>query len=338
MVDRTLRLRRSAHGVCGLQCSQIGALFLDEGPNPFGQQHHVERLLEAFVEAVVDEVLRGGFIFAGKGDDEGLLVSVVAAQVAGDLHPFGPAHGQIDDDGVGMEAFRLDARFKAAVGQLVLEVVVLGEEILDAVDENLFSADDQDLVQPFLFELPEGHPMFLEEFDEMFTGDAPILATGDTVATQPARIEPFTHRPWRDLTDLRDLAGGKDFFHGSTPITDCFRTSFPLKRATARCGRGQMPGLLGRWAVPVGCWVLILPDSLVAASPAHFRISFFEFRICSGRVSGLRDRGGTSPIGRSQASCLLAHGLNLGGLERAGRVARVRHLGYMFIRQVPSPR
>ena len=58
--------------------------------------------------------------------------------------------------------------------------------VVDPVDENLFSADDQDLVQTFFFELSQRHPMFLEEFDEMFARNPPILAAGNTVAAQPA--------------------------------------------------------------------------------------------------------------------------------------------------------
>src|SRR5207302_1691879 len=73
---------------------------------------------------------------------------------------------------------------------------------------------DQDLVKPFFFEFSQRHPMFLEEFDEMLTRDAAILAARNPVATQSPRVEPFTHRPRRDFTNLRDLAGGKNFFHG----------------------------------------------------------------------------------------------------------------------------
>lgn len=56
--------------------------------------------------------------------------------------------------------------------------------------------------------------MLLEKLDEVLAGDASILAARDPITTQPARVEPFTHRPGRNLTDLCDLAGGKDFFHG----------------------------------------------------------------------------------------------------------------------------
>ena len=67
-------------------------------------------------------------------------------------------------------------------------------------------------------------------------------------------------------------------------------------------------------------------------------VSLLENGAGKGRVSGLRDRGGDFTNRSVLDARLLAPILNLGGLERAGRVARVRHLGYMFIRQVPSPR
>src|SRR5207237_6796792 len=102
----------------------------------------------------------------------------------------------------------LNAGLEAAVGQLVLEVVVLGEQLLDAVDEELLGADDEDLVQPLLLQFAQGHAVLLEELDELLAGDTPVLAAGDAVAAEPARIEPFTHRARRDFTDLRDLSGG----------------------------------------------------------------------------------------------------------------------------------
>src|SRR5205823_11482864 len=104
--------------------------------------------------------------------------------------------------------------FKSAMSQLVFEVFILGENFLDAVNEEFFRADNQDLVQAFLFKLAQGHAVLFEELDEVLAGNAPVLAARDAVAAEPARVEPFTHRPWRDFTDLRDLAGGKDFFHG----------------------------------------------------------------------------------------------------------------------------
>jgi hypothetical protein len=113
-----------------------------------------------------------------------------------------------------VEAFGLDAGLEAAVGQLVLVVVVVGQQFLDAVDEQLLGADDQDLVPAFAFELAQRHAVFLEELDQVLAGDAAILAAGDPVAAQSPGIEPFADRARCDFTDFRDLAGRKHFFHG----------------------------------------------------------------------------------------------------------------------------
>src|SRR5262245_11612041 len=110
-----------------------------------------------------------------------------------------------------MEALSLDAGFEAGMGQLVLEIIVFGKDIFDAIDKELLGADDKNFVQPLFLEFAQRHPMFFQELDEMFAGNAPVLASGDAVAAEPAGIKPFTHRPRRDLADLRDLAGGKDF-------------------------------------------------------------------------------------------------------------------------------
>src|SRR5690348_6107172 len=99
----------------------VGALLFDEGADAFAEQGDVERLLEAFVEAVVDQAFRSSLILAGERDDHGLLVGWVTAQVAGDLQGLGAAHGKIDDDGIGVEAFGLDAGLETGVSQFVLE-------------------------------------------------------------------------------------------------------------------------------------------------------------------------------------------------------------------------
>src|SRR5262249_46037393 len=88
------------------------------------------------------------------------------------------------------------------------------QQLVEAVDEELLGTDNQDLVPALFLQRAQGHAVFLEELDELVAGNAPVLAARDTVAAQPAGIEPLAHRPWRDLTDLRHLAGGKHFFHG----------------------------------------------------------------------------------------------------------------------------
>jgi hypothetical protein len=53
-----------------------------------------------------------------------------------------------------VEALGLDAGLETRMGQLVLVVVVLGQQLLDAIDEELVGTNDQDLVQALLFQLP----------------------------------------------------------------------------------------------------------------------------------------------------------------------------------------
>ena len=113
-----------------------------------------------------------------------------------------------------MKALGLNAGFEAAVGHFVFEVFRFREQLSGAVDEELLRPDDQNLMQPFLFKLAERHAVFFQEPDEVFARDAAVLAAGDAVTPEPARIEPLAHRPRRDLADLRDLAGGENFFHG----------------------------------------------------------------------------------------------------------------------------
>jgi len=95
------------------------------------------------------ELDQGGFVFAGQGNDQGLLVGWVAAQVLGDLQGLAAAHGQIDDDGVGVEALGLNAGLEAAVGYFVLVILVVRQHLLEPLDEQLLGADDEDLVPSF---------------------------------------------------------------------------------------------------------------------------------------------------------------------------------------------
>src|SRR5437764_880164 len=74
-------------------------------------------------------------------------------------------------------------------------------------------------VLALLLNLAQRHAVLLEETDEVFTGDAPVLAAGDAIAPEPAGVEPLADRPGRDFTDLRDLTGSKDLFHGRHSIS-----------------------------------------------------------------------------------------------------------------------
>src|SRR5437870_4354808 len=79
----------------------------------------------------------------------------------------------------------------------------------------------------FFLELAQWHTVFLEEPDEVLAGNAAVLAARYPVAAETTRIEPFTHRPWCNLTDFCHLAGGKDFLHGRHSIRDFLESSLP---------------------------------------------------------------------------------------------------------------
>ena len=164
-----------------------------------------------------------------------------------------------------METFGLYAGLESAMSQLVFEIVGFGEELFDAIDEQLLGADDEDFVQPFFFEFTQRHAVFFEEFDQVLAGDAAVLAAWDAVTTQPAGVKPFTHRPRSDLTDLRDLAGGKDFFHGRHS-TIMFWVVVPVRAGDRPRGGPRLPGDAGRGGA--SCRGLA-PCGPVRRLPAH---------------------------------------------------------------------
>src|SRR5207245_2895901 len=87
---------RGARGRGRPRCrSRIGTLLFDERLNPLRQQGNIKRLLEGFAEAEIDQPLGSRFVLAGEGDDQGLLVLRVAAEVGGNLQGFAAAHGEI---------------------------------------------------------------------------------------------------------------------------------------------------------------------------------------------------------------------------------------------------
>src|SRR5689334_4848131 len=64
--------------------SHVLALLLDERADALGQQGDVERLLEGVAVAVLGKALGVGLVLAGQGDDQRVLVRLVAPQVGGD--------------------------------------------------------------------------------------------------------------------------------------------------------------------------------------------------------------------------------------------------------------
>src|SRR5260370_7928183 len=115
--------------------------------------------------------------------------------------------------GAGGERLGLNPRLETAMSELVLVLLIVGKEFLHPINEQLFSSDDQDFVPALFLEFPQRHAVFLEEPDEVFAGDAPVLAAGEAVATETAGIEPLAHRARPAFPDFPALPGAKDLFH-----------------------------------------------------------------------------------------------------------------------------
>src|SRR5579872_5636150 len=212
-VYRSQSARRSEECFAGEKRDSVFALGVGDALDLFAEESEVERLLEDIVEAVLSELLGSGFIFAGQSHDQGGCVGFILTQVRCDLDRLGSAQAQIDDDRVRVEAAGENAGLEAAIGHFELVIVVFGKKFLDPVVEQLFSADQQDLVPFFFFEFPQRHSVFLEETNELLAGDAAILAAGDTISLQTPGIEPLRYRAWGNLAHLGHLSGGEHLFH-----------------------------------------------------------------------------------------------------------------------------
>jgi hypothetical protein len=156
---------------------------------------------------------RGAGLVAGQGHQDRREVVLVAAEVLRDLPGLDPADGQVDDDAVGVEALGADAGLEARGGRLDPEVVGLAEVLAQARQQGGIGADDQDLMIDLGLQVAQGHPVLLEEPEQVLARDPAVLRARDAISAQAARVEPLAHGPGRDLADLRDLAGGKHFFH-----------------------------------------------------------------------------------------------------------------------------
>lgn len=214
------------------------ALFFGETADPFGEQCHIEWLLEDFVEAKFLKLFRGRFVFASQTDDQCGGVRIVLAEVGGDLHGFASTKTKIDDNGVGVETLCQRTGFESALGEFVFEVIHFRKEFFHPVVEQLLGADEQHFVPFFLFEFSQRHSMLFEESNELFAGDPAILATGDAVAFEPAAVEPFRNGSGGHFTNFCNLTGGKHLFHRGHSIFQRTHGEPPLSRGTAASPRG----------------------------------------------------------------------------------------------------
>ena len=89
---------------------------------------------------------------------------------------------------------------------------------LQVLDQDLVLGHDQHLGHGLVFEVAQGHAVFLEELDQVFARNASVLRSGDAVSLQAARVEPLADRARGHFTDLRDLTSCEDL-HRRLSIT-----------------------------------------------------------------------------------------------------------------------
>src|SRR5262245_30535625 len=214
----------------------------DERANPFGEERHVEGLAERLVEDRAVEPARVVFV-AQEAHEDRFDVFRVLAEVLGDHDGFVAAHHEVDHDAIGMQRFGLNTSFESAVGEIELEGVA-AHLVFQSIANAGFGADDKDLADRFVFQFAQGHPVFLEEPDEVLTGNAAILGTGDAITAQAARVEPLAHRAGGYFTDLSYLSSSKDRFHGRLSRLFCQteqKDADPLKPHSYHVGRRSLP-------------------------------------------------------------------------------------------------
>jgi hypothetical protein len=190
-----------------------GELFLasNERPDSFRQQRGVERLSERLVEQCAIETT-GVVIVAEKTDQDAIGVLGIPPKVLCDHQGFVSAHDEIDDNTIWMQRFSLDTGFKAAGGFFNFEIVV-GQHLIDVGTNLAIGADEQNFAHRFVFQFAQGHSMLFKESNEVFTRDAAVLGTGNSITTQTSGIEPLADSTGCNFTDLGYLASSEDRPH-----------------------------------------------------------------------------------------------------------------------------
>ena len=191
-------------------------LATDEGADPLSEQGRVEGFAEGFVEDRAIESA-GAIVVAQQTNQYGINVFRILLEIGGDHQGFAASHREVDDDAIGMQTFRLDTGFESAGGGFDLELT-LTEHFIQASAGRRIGADDQQFAEGFVFQLAQGHSVFLEEPDQMFSRDASILRSWNPIAAQATGIEPFANSTWGNLTDLGNLSGRENCPHAGSPI------------------------------------------------------------------------------------------------------------------------
>src|SRR5690606_17130509 len=128
------------------------------------------------------------------------------AEVLADLHRFDLPDGEVDDDAVGAKTFGLNTGFETARGDSHFERFFRRQFTLEILDQDLVLGDDQALGHRFVFQVPQGHPMFLKKLNQVIARDPAILRSRDAITFQTSRVKPFANGSRGYYTDLGDLS------------------------------------------------------------------------------------------------------------------------------------
>src|SRR5690606_17273034 len=120
---------------------------------------------------------------------------------------------KINNDTVRMEAFGLNAGLKSAGCNGNSERFLRRKFPSQVLDQDLILSHDQHLGHRLVFEVAQGHAMFLQELDQVLARDTTVLGTGDAVALQPARVEPLADSARGHFADLCDLTSCEDLHY-----------------------------------------------------------------------------------------------------------------------------
>src|SRR6188474_2337548 len=131
-----------------------------------------------------------------------------------------------------METLGLYAGFEATGRDADFELTFHRQLTPQVFDQDLVLSHDQHLGHCLVFEVAKGHPVFFQELDQVFAGNATVLRAGDAVAFKATGIEPLADRAGGHFTDLRDLSSSEDLHR---------RLSSTLTLTRGNFARGEEP-------------------------------------------------------------------------------------------------
>src|SRR3954465_1665256 len=136
-----------------------------------------------------------------------------------------------------METLGLYAGFEATGRDADFELTFHRQLTPQVFDQDLILSHDQHLGHGLVFEVAKRHPVFFQELDQVFAGNATVLRAGDTVAFEATGIEPLADRAGGHFTDLRDLSSSEDLHRRLSSSLSCFvAASLAVRRPRASLG------------------------------------------------------------------------------------------------------